>query len=708
MRMTDSTAAPAAREAWGDALKGVLILFVVIWHVIMKSYLQVDWQLGLPVPGAWGLFGDLIWSFMMPLFLLVSGYLAANAFTRAWSVVARTRIARFVYLYLLWSLIHMAAMWAFPDFPTLVPRSAAEFVEYVTISPPNTWYLYALAAYFLIAKALHRIPPWVLIGAAAALSVVVSAGYVDSVGNRGSLLYNFTFFLLGLHLAPQIRRFVTRVTLPALALLVAGYLAAFGAMKLTGTETLPGVWLFVSLAGVTMGLAAAPTVSRIPAIGAGLTWLGERTLPIYVIHMPLVAIADYALHERLSGASIAVQLTAAVALPVVLTALVVAVCLLLDHLLSRDGASWLFNLPRPAMPSMPWRAAAAVVVLAAFGVAATRANSIAGCPADSPSKPASKPGQVSIASTGDLLIYDIGHDIPEDGGASYFEAVQPWFTQDLVTGNLEEAISEDTGYVKCGADPDCLQFRSGPETARYFAGFDLLSLANNHTGDFGPDGYANTVANLAASGVRTVGRRNEIACTTLGDITVAVIGFSPYAHTNRITDLRHTKHVVAAAAESADVVVVHAEMGAEGPDANVVTPGAEQMYGEDRGDVVAFSRTAIDAGADLVLGHAPHTLRGMEFYKGRLIAYSLGNFGGGGVFGETPATRYGVYLDVSLRPDGSFIQGRLRSVHFEYKAGKPLPDPDGRAAQLVDQFSQRDFPDTAPQIDSDGTIAPPR
>ena len=276
-----------------------------------------------------------------------------------------------------------------------------------------------------------------------------------------------------------------------------------------------------------------------------------------------------------------------------------------------------------------------------------------------------------------------------------------------MTGNLEQAISEDTGYVKCGADPDCLEFRSGPEAAPYFAGFDLLTLANNHTGDLGPDGYANTEANLAAAGVRTVGRRDEIVCTTVGDITVAVIGFSPYGRHNRITDLRHTKEVVAAAAESADVVVVHAEMGAEGPDANAVTPGPEQMYGEDRGDVIAFSRTAIDAGADLVLGHGPHTLRGMEFYKGRLIAYSLGNFGGGGVFGETPATRYGVYLEVSLRPDGSLIEGQLRSIHFAFPAGQPLPDPDGRAAQLVDQFSRRDFPDTAPQIDPDGTVVPP-
>jgi fucose 4-O-acetylase-like acetyltransferase len=74
--------APAAREAWGDTLKGALIILVVLWHVIMKSHLQLDWQLGVPIPGAWGLVGDAIWPFLMPLFLLVSGYFAANALGR--------------------------------------------------------------------------------------------------------------------------------------------------------------------------------------------------------------------------------------------------------------------------------------------------------------------------------------------------------------------------------------------------------------------------------------------------------------------------------------------------------------------------------------------------------------------------------------------------------------------------------------------------
>jgi hypothetical protein len=266
-------------------------------------------------------------------------------------------------------------------------------------------------------------------------------------------------------------------------------------------------------------------------------------------------------------------------------------------------------------------------------------------------------------------------------------------------------IADDTGFVKCAPGSDCLTFRSAPSTAAHLAGFDLMNMANNHTGDFGPAGYDQTREALASQGIGAVGERDEIVCTRVGSTVVAVVGFAPYAGTNRVTDLRHVRRLVAAAASSADVVVVHAHMGAEGPEADVVRAGPERMFGEDRGDPVAFAHAAVDAGADLVVGHGPHVLRAAEFRNGRLIAYSLGNFGGGGVFGAEEATRHGVYLDVVLDSDGAFVRGQARSARFDHEDGRPVPDPAGKAADLVRERSERDLPRTAPLIGPEGELS---
>lgn len=725
-------ASPASREGWADALKGLLVVLVVLWHVVLKSTLQVDWQLGLPVPGAWGLTVDTVWPFLMPAFVLVSGVFAAGALDRPWSAVLRPRVLRFAWLYLLWSLIHTAALWAFPEFPTFVPRSVAEFVEAVTISPMSTWYLYALVLYFVVAKALRRVPPVVVVAAAAALSVVVSSGLVEVVSNRGQLLGDLVFFVLGASLAPWLRRVVPGVRLRVVLGLLAVYAAAFAAVRATGSATVPGAWLALSLLGSGAVLAASPWLARLRAVGAVLARLGRRSLPIYLLHMPLLALADHLLAEPLSGARVGAKLVAAAALPVALTAALVGICLVIDRLAARDGLWWLWDLPgrrtsraaeldRPRPPAgcsgrsgrtvrlssrAPWRAGAAVLLLVLGGVVGTRAQQLAGCTVDLPERPATVDGQVSIGAVGDVLMHDVGHRVPADGGASHFDQVRPWFSEDLVTGNLEQVVADDTGFDKCAAGSDCLAFRSDPGTAAHLAGFDLMNMANNHTGDFGPVGYRETREALAGQGIAAVGERDEIVCTRVGSTVVAVVGFAPYAGTNRVTDLRHVRKVVAAAQRAADVVVVHAHMGAEGPDANVVRPGPEQMYGEDRGDPVAFAHTAVDAGADLVIGHGPHSLRAAEFRDGKLIAYSLGNFGGGGVFGAEEATRHGVYLDVVLDAEGSFVRGQLKSVRFEHEDGRPVPDPTGKAADLVREFGERDLPATAPRIGPDGELSP--
>ena len=697
------------RLAWADALKGTLILLVVFWHVVLKTYLQVDWRIGVPIPGAWGLLSDIIWPFLMPLFLLVSGVFAADALSRPWASVLRSRVWRFLYLYLLWTLIHMVAMWAFPDFPTAVPRSVAAFIEAITISPPNTWYLYALALCFLLARALRRVPSWAVLVPAAALTVLVASGGIDIVSNRGSLLSNILFFFIGARFAPAIRRFTARPR-PVLALLLTvGYAGLYGGMRFLDVATVPGVWPLVSLAGVAMGLSIAPLLPAVPVLGRWLSRLGRHTLPVYLLHMPILVIVDALVVGWVSDARGAVQVVAAVLLPVVLTVGITAGSALLGSWIEKEGPRWLFDLPaRKTLPQrVPWRVIGATTLLIVIGLVAARTSALPATPDAMPQIVPQRTAEVSIGAVGDVLVYDTGHHTPDDRDRGYFDAVRSWFTDDLVTGNLEQAITADTGYDKCGGQAECLSFRSDPDVAPFLAGFDLLNLANNHSRDYGDTGFANTRDLLAEAGIRTVGERDEIAWTTVGDSVVAVVGFAPYDGFNRVTDLRHVRAVVRSAAAQADIVVVHGHMGAEGPGADIVRAGTETMYGENRGDPVAFAHTAIDAGADVVIGHGPHVLRGMEQYRGRLIAYSLGNFGGGGVFGAEEETRRGAYLSLRLRGDGALIEGTVHSVRFDQEGGVPVPDPSHAAARAMDERGLRDFGDRAVRVDGEGRLVMP-
>ena len=115
---------------------------------------------------------------------------------------------------------------------------------------------------------------------------------------------------------------------------------------------------------------------------------------------------------------------------------------------------------------------------------------------------------------------------------------------------------------------------------------------------------------------------------------------------------------------NADLVVVSMHAGAEGSGAQHLTGADEIYYGENRGNPEAFARTAIDAGADLVLGSGPHVLRAMEFYKKRLIAYSLGDFAGYHNFGIDGVLGISAILRVKLDATGKFVAGRIVPVRL--------------------------------------------
>ncbi|MEU4408925.1 acyltransferase [Streptosporangium sp. NPDC023963] len=333
------------RALWADVAKGVCILLVVLWHVVVKHYLRIDWGVSPPIPGAWGALTEQLLPLRMPLFFTISGMFAAGAVARPWRVVRRSKVGRFLYLYAVWLLIHTTVLALVPSFDTARADDVADLLAQLTITPSNLWYLYALALYFALAKAARRVPVALVLGGALVLSAMASAGLLEMPGNRGGLYQNLVFFLAGLYFRPLVERLAATAGWGRLALTGACYAGALAAVAMTGSRAWPGVWPVVCAVATVFGVTAAALLGR-ATLGNALARLGRRTLPVYVIHMPLLALLHLALVPPLSaGMDGGLRIVLAVVEPVVLTALVVWLCLALHRLLLKLRATWLFDLP---------------------------------------------------------------------------------------------------------------------------------------------------------------------------------------------------------------------------------------------------------------------------------------------------------------------------------------------------------------------------
>ena len=276
--------------------------------------------------------------------------------------------------------------------------------------------------------------------------------------------------------------------------------------------------------------------------------------------------------------------------------------------------------------------------------------------------------------------------------------------------NLEQPLTNDTGVGKCSAGSagkSCFQFRSPPSYAGILkeAGFALVNLANNHAYDFGPAGHQQTRSALDAAGVKYTGPPGMITVVTVKGIRVAVLGFAPYPWANDLVNIPKAQDLVRQARSQADLVVIQVHMGGEGADHTHVKPGTELFFGENRGDPIAFSHAVIDAGADIVIGHSPHVLRAMEFYKGKLIAYSLGNFAGYQALGTGGVVGISEILRVTLRGDGTYVSGTVVPAQM-VAPGVPRLDPRKQAISLLSGLTRADFPRTGARIGADGAVTP--
>jgi len=293
--------------------------------------------------------------------------------------------------------------------------------------------------------------------------------------------------------------------------------------------------------------------------------------------------------------------------------------------------------------------------------------------------------------------------------ASYFRSVGLDLDGDVVLGNLEGTLTA-RGESKCGAGSStCFAFRAPPSYAPLLrkAGFTVLNLANNHALDFGPVGQADTVAAVRKAGLLTTGRPGEIAYANVRGTRVAVLGFAPYPWAQSLTDIAAAQALVRKADKWADLVVVTMHAGAEGADHQHVKPGTEWFLGENRGNAVRFAHAVVQAGADLVVGSGPHVLRGMEWYHGRLIAYSMGNFVGYHTLATSGVTGVTGILQVSLGRDASWDAGRLVPLTIAGD-GIPRSDPTSAADGIVRRLSRADFGRRGMLVSPAGVLRPPR
>ncbi len=322
-----------------------------------------------------------------------------------------------------------------------------------------------------------------------------------------------------------------------------------------------------------------------------------------------------------------------------------------------------------------------------------------------------QPDTISIIGVGDIMIgtnFPNEGYLPPDSGKYMLSSVAHVLRDaDLTFGNQEGVILNEGGEAKSCSDPSvCYIFRSPEHLAQHYvdAGIDMMSLANNHAGDFGETGRKNTMRVLDSLGIHHAGQLAQpFTIFEHERIRYGFVAFSPNNGTQSINDLEAAKALIQHLDSLSDIIIVSFHGGAEGKKYQHVTREREYFYGENRGNVYEFSHEMIDAGADVIFGHGPHVARAIEVYKNRFIAYSLGNFATYGRFNLRGENGLAPIAKVWITEDGSFVKGKIISA-VQKGAGVPEIDVNHAAAQKIKELTEADFPESKILIDPEGNI----
>jgi len=340
-------------------------------------------------------------------------------------------------------------------------------------------------------------------------------------------------------------------------------------------------------------------------------------------------------------------------------------------------------------------------------------SSVLAAAMDTVPPPDTTPVRLALIGVGDMMLgtnYPSASYLPPDGGRTMLADVEAILQEaDITVGNLEGTILDSGGTPKrCNNPAACYVFRSPESYGQHFAkaGFDFLSLANNHSGDMGPAGRSKTKEVLDEQGIKYAGLAgsDEMAILEKDGIKYGFCAFAPNSGTCDVRNIPRAVSIVKELAEQTDVVIVSFHGGAEGSSHQHVPRSTETYYGENRGDVYKFSHAMIDAGADVIFGHGPHVTRAMELYKDRLICYSLGNFCTYGRFNVRGVNGVAPIVKVTLDENGVFQEGLVTPI-YQMKTHGPKVDEQNRAIKLLQDLTKADFPETSLVIGDDGRLS---
>lgn len=331
--------AGGGRLAWPDFARGVSIVLVVLLHLFLLHYIYFFY--GSEGSEAVSAVVDFSAPLRMPLFFLVSGYLAARAVQRPWAVDARARLWTPAYLVGLWLVLNLLIdlgreRWGSGGLVDPLPFLAGNLVWPQTV----LWYLYALVLFYLVTRLTRRAPASVVVGVGVLLSVIGTTWF-EGLGE--SLLRCFVFYALAARAPELVDWIVARSRIGPLLAAAMSYTALTLLYVLTSIDF--GIYLVAGVAGVVFAIQLAVRVGG-HRMAAPLRYLGRHTLAIFLVH-PFVFIAanDVFVQNPELAEGIRDRPWLVVAYPWVLLAVTLALCVGVEALAKRVGLGFLFALP---------------------------------------------------------------------------------------------------------------------------------------------------------------------------------------------------------------------------------------------------------------------------------------------------------------------------------------------------------------------------